>query len=100
MTQPIPEYLPVSATPPEIISLDDQDVSLIVPDPVVVAPKIRTIIYVLTLVAGALATAATSITAVLWPDYVGAVTAITGGITGVFATVCGGLGVAYRPTQL
>jgi hypothetical protein len=55
-------------------------------------------LYVITLAAGALSTAATTLSAALWPGQVGAVAAVGGAVTGALATVCGGLGVAYRPT--
>jgi hypothetical protein len=67
-------------------------------EPVRVPPKVRTFLYIVTLVAGAAATAATAITATLWPEAAVTVAAIGGAVTGLLATVCGGLGVAYRPT--
>ena len=64
-----------------------------------IPPIVRTVLYVVTLVAGALATAATTLTAALWSGYVEEVAAVGGAVTGALATVCGGLGVAYRPTS-
>ncbi|MDR2372910.1 MAG: hypothetical protein LBD77_02150 [Bifidobacteriaceae bacterium] len=63
-----------------------------------VPPLARTVLYTVSLVAGGLATAATTLAATLWPAHVEAVAAVGGALTGFLAVVCGGLGVAYRPT--
>lgn len=67
--------------------------------PDAISPRIRTAVYLIGLVVGALATAATGITAALDPDSAVVVAAIAGAVTGVVSTIAGGLGVAYRPTR-
>jgi hypothetical protein len=64
-----------------------------------ISPVVRTAVYVVGLVVGALATAATGITAAVAPDSVVIVAAVCGAVTGVVSTIAGGLGVAYRPTR-
>ncbi|GAB3087052.1 hypothetical protein [Isoptericola sp. QY 916] len=64
-----------------------------------VSPRLRTYAYVVALVVGALATAASTITAAVAPDAAQTVTAVGGAVAGLFATLSGGLGTAYRPTS-
>lgn len=67
--------------------------------PDAISPRVRTAVYLTGLVVGALATAATGITAAVDPDAAVVVAAIAGAVTGVVSTIAGGLGVAYRPTR-
>lgn len=67
--------------------------------PDAISPRIRTAVYLVGLIVGALATAATGITAALDPNSAVVVAAIAGAVTGVVSTIAGGLGVAYRPTR-
>lgn len=67
--------------------------------PDAISPRVRTVVYFVGLVVGALATAATGITAAVAPDSAVVVAAIAGAVTGVVSTIAGGLGVAYRPTR-
>lgn len=64
-----------------------------------IPPRVRTAVYVAGLVVGALATAATGITAAIDPESAVIVAAIAGAVTGVVSTIASGLGVAYRPTR-
>ncbi|MFC7877706.1 hypothetical protein [Isoptericola sp. NPDC057391] len=64
-----------------------------------VSPRLRTYAYVVALVVGALATAASTITAAVAPGSAQTVTAVGGAVAGLFATISGGLGTAYRPTS-
>jgi uncharacterized membrane protein YuzA (DUF378 family) len=72
-----------------------------VPDwrPDAIPPRVRTVVYLVALVVGALATGAVGVTAALAPEVADVVAAIAGAVNGVILTIAGGLGVAYRPTR-
>lgn len=64
-----------------------------------VPAPVRSAVYLVGLIIGALATAAIGLTTALFPDSTALVTAICGAVTGVVLTITGGLGVVYRPTR-
>jgi hypothetical protein len=64
-----------------------------------IPPRVRDVVYIVTLIVSALATELAILAAVLWDGPTALkVAAICGAITGVVGTICGGLGVAYRPS--
>lgn len=84
-------------TPEDGNSAEPVEDVLWVPD--AISPRVRTAVYLTGLIVGALATAATGITAAVDPNSAVTVAAIAGAVTGVVSTIAGGLGVAYRPTR-
>lgn len=63
-----------------------------------VSPRVRAAAYYTALVVGALATGASGVTAAVMPELAPTVAAVGGAVSGVVATIAGGLGVVYRPT--
>ena len=73
-----------------------------IPDPEsapAIPEKVRTVVYVVSLVVGAITLAGPPAVAAISPDLAGPVSAVAGAIATVVATIAGGLGVAYRPTR-
>lgn len=87
---PVAGSAPVAAEPPVVVGPTGH---------ATVSPRLRTYAYGVALVVGALATAASTITAAVAPDSAQTVTAVGGAVAGLFATISGGLGTAYRPTS-
>ncbi|MFE5309762.1 hypothetical protein [Isoptericola sp. NPDC056573] len=87
---PVPAPAPAVAEPPVVTGATGH---------ATVSPRLRTYAYVVALVVGALATAASTITAAVAPGSAQTVTAVGGAVAGLFATISGGLGTAYRPTS-
>jgi len=67
--------------------------------PDAIPPYVRTAVYFVGLIVGALATAVVGVTAAVAPEDADVVAAVAGAVTGVVSTIAGGLGVAYRPTR-
>lgn len=82
---------------PEEDGLGDYDGDLWEPD--AVPPRVRTTVYLVGLIVGAVGAGAIGFTGALYPDDVRIVAAVVGSVTSVVATIAGGLGVAYRPTR-
>lgn len=62
--------------------------------------RARFVLYLVALTVGALATAATTITAAVAPDAAMTVAAIGGALTGLASTIAGGLGAVYLDRPL
>ncbi len=86
----VPTPAPSAAEPPVVVGPTGH---------ATVSPRLRTYAYVVALVVGALATAASTITAAVAPGSAQTVTAVGGAVAGLFATISGGLGTVYRPTS-
>ena len=65
----------------------------------VIPPYVRTVAYFTALTFGVVATLATGISAIWFPEYAKHVQETSALITGVVAAIAGALGVAYRPTK-